>query len=165
MFEILQDEEREEREVRQRLIRDAAMVVAVLVVIGAIAYVIWRPNITTQPATSTPAPTAKMLPPDVNRDLEIVKAVMGKDVSGLRVMWSVKIRNKSNVYTYSNLKYEVTFIGPDGRPMYVTADTIRDGVEPGGLKTIPEFVDGMYNSSASTYNFRVVGADAQAQKE
>lgn len=165
MFEEFEkEEEKEEKESRLRLIRDSVLVIVALVVVVGLAYFIWRPrakpNVSNLPSARTAAPAG---PPDVTRDLEIVRAIMGKDPSGIRVMWSVKIRNKSAVYTYSNLKYQATFVGPDGRTLAVTEDTIKDQVEPGGEKTIPSFIDGLYNSNASTYNFRLVSADARAE--
>lgn len=164
MFEEFEkEEEREEKESRMRLMRDSVLVIGALVVLGALAYVIWRPSAKPAPTTQSTAQAVPAGPPDPTHDLEIVKAVMGKDVSGIRVMWSVKIRNKSTRYTYSNIKYEASFVGPDGRTLSAATDTIRDSVEPGGLKTIPQFVDGLYNSNASTYNFRLVGADASVQ--
>src|SRR5512141_2574934 len=163
MFEELEQEEREEKESRKRLMRDSAVVIGALVILGALAYVIWRPSAKPAPNPPSTAQTVPADPPSATRDLEIVKAVMGKDVSGIRVMWSVKIRNKSTRYTYSNIKYEASFVGPDGRTLSASADTIRDSVEPGGLKVIPQFVDGLYDSNASTYNFKLVGADATVQ--
>ena len=115
MFEELEQEEREEKESRKRLMRDSALVIGALVVLGALAYVIWRPSAKPAPNPPSTAQTVPADPPSATRDLEIVKAVMGKDVSGIRVMWSVKIRNKSTRYTYSNIKYEASFVGPDGR--------------------------------------------------
>jgi hypothetical protein len=164
MFEEFEkEEEKEEKESRMRLMRDSALVIAGLVILGGLAYFVWRPSAKPAPTAQATAQTVPAEPPNATRDLEIVKAVMGKDVSGIRVMWSVRIRNKSTRYTYSNIKYEASFIGPDGRTLSASADTIRDSIEPGGLKTIPEFVDGLYNSNASTYNFKLVGADASVQ--
>ena len=164
MFEEFEkEEEREERESRIRLIRDSAIVIAALAVLGGLAYYIWRPSAKPAPNPQSTAQAVPAEPPNATRDLEIVKAVMGKDVTGIRVMWSVRIRNKSTRYTYSNIKYEASFIGPDGRTLSAATDTIHDSVEPGGLKTIPQFVDGIYNSNASTYNFKLVGAEASVQ--
>jgi hypothetical protein len=163
MFEELEEEEREEKESRRRLLRDCSLVIGALAIIGGLAYFIFRSSVKPPPSAPSQVQAALAGPPNATRDLEIVRAVMGKDVSGLRVMWSVKIRNKSSVYSYYNLKYEATFVGPDGRTLSVTADTIKDTVEPGALKTIPQFVDGLYNSNASTYNFRLVGAEAKTQ--
>ena len=45
MFEEFEkEEEREERESRIRLIRDSAIVIAALAVLGGLAYYIWRPS-------------------------------------------------------------------------------------------------------------------------
>jgi hypothetical protein len=161
MFEELEEEEREEKESRKRLLRDSALIIGALVVIGAISYLIWRPAASPSAKAPHPSPVAEAGPPDATRDLQVVRAEMGKDPSGLRVMWSVTIRNKSTAYTYYNFKYQADFIGPDGRTLFTSADTIPDSVEPGGEKTLPDFVGGLYNANASTYHFRLVGADAK----
>jgi hypothetical protein len=161
MFEELEEEEKQERESRKRLLRDSAVIIGALVALGVIAYLIWRPATRPPVSTPSPAPAAQAAPPDAARDLQVVRAVMGKDVSGLRVRWSVTIRNKSAAYTYSDFKYEADFVGPDGRTLSTTADTIRDSVEPGEEKTIPDFANGLYNANASTYHFRLVGAEAK----
>ncbi|MGA8184006.1 MAG: hypothetical protein WB819_10240 [Terriglobia bacterium] len=160
MFEELEQEERDEKESRNRLLRVSAIIVGVLVVIGAIAYVVWRPAPVASTKVSVPTPAANVGPPDATRDLKLVRLVMGKDPSGLRNMWSVTIHNESTVYTYSNFKYEVEFMGPDGRILYNTADTIPGSVGPGADETLPDYLGGMYNANASTYHFHLVGAEA-----
>jgi hypothetical protein len=160
MFEELEQEARDEKESRKRLLRVSAIIIGVLVVIGAIAYVIWRPAPVVSTKVSVPTPAAKVGPPDATRDLKVVRAVMGKDPSGLRVMWSVTIQNKSTAYTYSNFKYEVDFISPYGVVLSNSADTIPGSVGPGAQETLPDFMGGMYNANASTYHFHLVGAEA-----
>jgi hypothetical protein len=160
MFEELEQEEREEKESRNRLLRDSAIIIGVLVVIGAIAYMVWRPAAVAPTKVSVPAPAANVGPPDATRDLNLVHVVMGKDPTGVRVMWSVTIQNKSTAYTYSNFKYAVEFIGPDGKLLYNSGDTIPGSVGPGDEVTLPDFMGGMYNANASTYHFHLVGAEA-----
>ena len=160
MFEELEQEEREEKESRNRLLRDSAIVIGVLVVVGAIAYMVWRPAAVAPTRASVPAPAANVGPPDATRDLKLGRVVMGKDPSGVRVMWSVTIQNTSTAYTYSNFKYAVEFMGPDGKLMYNGADTIPGRVGPGENVTLPDFVGEMYNSNASTYHFHLEGAEA-----
>jgi hypothetical protein len=67
------------------------------------------------------------------------------------------------VYTYRDIQYEARFIGPDGRVMAVNRDTIkRNSIAPGEQKTIPTFLDGLYNKNASKYQFVLVGATSEA---
>ena len=160
MFEELEQEERDEKESRNRLLRDSAIIIGALLVIGAIAYVIWRPAPVASTKASVPTPAAKVGPPDATRDLKLDRVVMGKDPTGVRVMWSVTIHNKSTAYTYSNFKYAVEFMGPDGKVMYNSADTIPGSVGPSEDVTLPDFMGGMYNANASSYHFHLVGAEA-----
>jgi hypothetical protein len=159
MFEELEQEEKELREAGKKRMEISAVIIVALVVIGALAYVIIRPRATTPPSTASPVAATKAPPPDALRDLKLVRAVMGKDVSGTRVLWSVQLRNTSNVYTYSDIQYEATFQRVDGSVLAVNRDTIKGSIGPGEEKRMPEFMDGIYDAAASTFQFVLKGAN------
>jgi len=162
MFEELEQEEREEKEERKKLLRMTAYILSALVVVGGIVYLVSRGHAKpTSPVQSITA--ARQTTPDPVKDLKVVRAIMGKDSTGIRVMWSVELQNKSAVYTYSDIQYEARFIGPDGRVMAVNRDNIKSSFAPGEQKTIPTFLDGIYNKNASTYQFVLVGATSTTQ--
>ena len=163
MFEELEAEEREKQASRKKRIWMSAYIIAAVVVVVALVYVILGPRAKTAVRVQSPAPAAKKAPPDPVHDLKVVHAVMGKDVSGVRVIWSVQLRNKSAVYTYSDIQYEASFIGLDGRILGVSRDTIRDSIGPGEEKRVPQFIDGLYDAHASTYLFVLTGAKATTQ--
>jgi hypothetical protein len=161
MFEELQQEEKELKEMRQKQIWISAIIVLALVVIGGAVFLLTKPFAKKAPATAeTSAPAVKETAPDPARDLQVVRAVMGKDVTGVRVMWSVLLRNKSSAYTYSDVQYEARFLRPDGSVMAVSRGTIPCNLAPGDEEKIPDFMGGIYDASASTYNFVLVGAKA-----
>jgi hypothetical protein len=164
MFEVLQQEDKELRQTRKKLVWMSAVVVVVLVVIGAVVYKISKPHLTAAPeAAQTAAPAAKEGAPDPIHDLQVVRAVMGKDVTGVRVVWSVRLRNKSQEYTYSDVQYEARFINPDGSVLAVSRGTIPCNLAPGDEEKVPEFMDGIYDARAATYNFVLLGAKATAE--
>jgi len=162
MFEELQQEEREQKEETKKLTWITVIIVGALVVIGAAVYLTSRPKPKAPQAAKTVAATTQAAPDPVN-DLKIVRAIMGKDPTGVRVKWSVQIQNKSSVYTYSNIEYEARFIGPDGKTRTANRDVIKDSIGPGEEKKIPEFLDGIYDANASTYQFVLLGATSTAQ--
>jgi hypothetical protein len=163
MFEKLEEEERLKKEARKKLVWMSGCIITAVVIVAALVYVIWRPRPKTQLPAQTPAAARHIPPPDPVHDLKIVHAIMGKDPSGIRVLWSVQLRNKSTVYTYSDIQYDATFIGPTGTTMAVNRDTIRDTIGPGEDKKIPPFMDGIYNAAASTYQFVITGAKATTE--
>ena len=114
MFEELEQEERGEKEERNKLLRMTAYIVGVLAIVGVIVYIGSRGHAKTSRAVQTLS-AATQTAPDPVKDLKIINATMRKDPSGIRVMWLVQLRNKSAVYTYSDVQYEASFIGPDGR--------------------------------------------------
>jgi len=162
MFEELEEEEKEEKAERKKLLRLTAYILSALVVVGGIVYIVSRGHSKPSPPVPTLA-AARQTAPDPVKDLKIVRAVMGKDPTGIRVMWSVELRNKSAVYTYRDIQYEARFIGPDGRVMAVNRDAMKGSFAPGEQKTVPTFLDGLYNKNASTYQFVLVGATSAGQ--
>jgi hypothetical protein len=162
MFEELEKEQREQKEETKKLTRITVIIVSVLVVVGAIVYITSRPR-SKAPQTVNTAGASSQSAPDPVKDLKIVRAIMGKDPTGVRVMWSVQLQNKSDVYTYSDIQYEARFIGPDGKTRTANQDVIKDSIAPGEEKKFPEFIDGIYDANSSTYQFVLLGAKATTQ--
>jgi len=163
MFEELEEEEREKKESRKKRMEISALILAGLVVIGMLVYVVSRIRAKTPLRVQAPTPAAQAVPPDPVRDLQVARAVMGKDVSGTRVLWSVQLRNKSAVYTYSDIQYEATFFRVNGSILAVNRDTIKDSIGPGEDKKMPPFMDGIFDAAASTFQFVLTGAKSTVQ--
>jgi hypothetical protein len=163
MFEELQEEEKELNEMRKKQIWISAVIILALAVVGLIAYRVFKPlPDKTNLSAQSSAPVVKEASPDPVRDLQVVRAVMGKDVTGVRVVWSVRLRNKSAAYTYSNVQYEARFVRPDGSVLAASRGTIPCNLKPGDEQKIPDFLDGIYDQSAATYNFVLIGAKAES---
>ncbi len=160
MFEQIEEEQKEER--REEFRMGVVVVICLLIAIAlTYAYFRMRPQ-----APSRVEAAGKVEPastPDALRDLEIVKAVMGKDVSGARVLWSVRLRNKSNLFTYSDFQYEARFFSPDGRNLSGSQGTIPESIGPGEDKTLTPFVDGAFEARAAQYQFKIVAARAETR--
>lgn len=165
MFEELEKEQKGDQEERSRMLRITAILVVAILVIGAIVYVATKghtkPAQPVQPVQSAAGP--KQTTPDAVKDLKIISAVMGKDPTGIRVMWSVQIRNKSAVYTYSDIQYEARFVKPDGTVTAASRDTINITFAPGEEKKIPPFMDGLYDARAAAFQFVLLGAKSSTQ--
>jgi hypothetical protein len=163
MFEELEKEEKEGKQERTKVIKMAAYVVGILAVVLVIAYIASRPRAKAPQPVKAPAAAQNVAAADAVHDLQIVRAVMGKDPTGLRVMWSVRLRNKSAVYTYSDIQYDAFFLAVDGRRLGENKDTLKESIAPGEDKEFPDFVGGIYDPSASTYQFVILGATATVQ--
>jgi len=162
MFEDLEQEQKKDKEESKKLAEITLFVVGALVVVGVIVY------FTSMRKSKAPAPVqtvaaTSQTAPDPVKDLKIVRAIMGKDPTGVRVMWSVQLQNKSAVYTYSDIQYEARFIGPDGKTRTANRDVIKESIAPGEEKKIPEFMDGIYDANSATYEFVLLGAKATTQ--
>jgi hypothetical protein len=161
MFEELEKEQKEEKQERTKIVWMTAIVVGILAVVAAGIYLI-KPQPKATKVARAPVAAPKT-PPNAVHDLQIVRAVMGKDPTGLRVMWSVRLRNRSTAYTYSDIQYQAYFLARDGSRLGENKDTIKDSIGPGEEKAFPEFLGGMYDSNASTYQFVILGATATTQ--
>ena len=165
MFEQFDAEEKGQKEERNKLLRMTAIIVCVVAIVGGIIYIATRGHAKSSAPAAKPAPAAQAPagPADPVKDLYIVRAVMGKDPSGLRVVWNVQLRNRSTVYTYSDIQYDSYFLAVDGKRLGENKDTIKDSIAPGEMKSFPPILDGTYDSHYSTYQFILVGAKSSVQ--
>lgn len=86
--------------------------VVIAIIIGAGVFFMGRKDgaQNATPAASTAAPA--QVTSDAAKDLRVVSRKMDKDSSGAAV-WSVELRNLSQVYSYSNIQYETSYVGAD----------------------------------------------------
>jgi hypothetical protein len=78
-------------------------------------------------------------------------------------MCALMLRNRSTVYAYSDMQYEVSYIGADGKSLAVNRGTIKDSIEPGEEKNVPEFMNGLYAIGTARYQFVLTDAKATAR--
>jgi hypothetical protein len=163
MFEQLEEEEKEEKQERKKIVQMTTYIVAALVVVIVIVYlVVGRQAKAPQPVKS-PAAASKPKPaPDPVNDLHLIHAKMGKDPWGVRVRWSVQVRNISKVYTYRDIRYDAYFLDKDGVRLGEEHNVIKDSIGPGEEKQFPEFLGGNYEARGSTYQFVIAGATVAA---
>ncbi|MGH9675656.1 MAG: hypothetical protein ACRD36_01025 [Candidatus Acidiferrum sp.] len=99
---------------------------------------------------------------DAVRDLKIQHTSMNKDRNGAISVWSVTIENKSTGYSYSNIKYETTYIGGDGKVLMVNKGAIAEAFGPGEEKSV-QVNDPVYPEGTVRYNMKITGATPAAQ--
>src|SRR4029077_14184961 len=118
MFEVPVDKQ----EAKLGYERIGVSVLVLLVIAGAAFYFMSKQS-PKQPAPVAAAPTA---PADPVHDLKIVRVTMNKDPMGTTAVWLVTLQNKSAAYTYTNIKYETSYIGPNDKPLVVNQGSIPD---------------------------------------
>ena len=75
-------------------------------------------------------------------------------------MWSVELRNLSQVYSYSNIQYETTYIGADGAGLGDNHGTIPQLMLDPGESQTASFRDTLYPSGTALYSIKITGATA-----
>jgi hypothetical protein len=87
------------------------ILVVVALIAGGLVFYLGRKdgakNAAPAAAAATAAPAQSNA--DAVKDLRIVSRKMDKDYSGA-AMWTVELRNLSQVYSYSNIQYETTYV-------------------------------------------------------
>jgi hypothetical protein len=112
---------------------------------------------TTASAAAAPTPQSNA---DAVKDLRIVSKKLDKDYTGTTAMWSVELRNMSQVYSYSNIQYETTYIGRDGSGLGDNKGTIPSLTLDPGESQSAQFRDTLYPSGTALYNVKIIGATA-----
>ncbi|HXH65788.1 MAG TPA: hypothetical protein VNI81_01215 [Candidatus Limnocylindrales bacterium] len=149
MFEVPVDKQ----EAKLGYERIGISVLVLLVIAGAVFYFMSKQS-AKQLAPIAAAPTA---PADPVHDLKIVRVTMNKDPMGATAVWLVTLQNKSAAYTYSNIKYETSYIGPNDKPLAVNQGSMPDTFGPGDEHN-SQVRDILYPSGTAWYKFKIVDA-------
>jgi hypothetical protein len=150
MFEVPVDKQ----EAKSKYERIGISIVVLLVIVGAAFYFMSKPGAKPQPAPVAAAPTA---PADPVHDLKIVRVTMNKDPMGTTAVWLVTLQNKSAAYTYSNIRYETNYIGPDDKSILVNQGSIAESFSPGDEHN-SQIRDTLYPNGTAWYKFKIVDA-------
>ncbi len=133
--------------------------VAVAIVIGGIVFFMGRKD---GAQTAAPAAAATAAPAQANadavKDLRVVSRKMDKDASGA-AGWTVELRNLSQVYSYSNIQYETTYVGADSTLLAKNSGVIPSlALDPGESQSA-QFREALPSGTA-LYTLKITGATA-----
>lgn len=154
MFEVPVDKQ----ESKLKYERIGISILVLLLIAGAAYYFMSKPS--AKQSASVPAAAAG--PADPVHDLRIVRATMNKDPMGATAVWLVTIQNKSTAYTYSNIRYEATYVGADNKPLVVNQGTVPGRFGPGEEQN-SEIRDTLYPNGTSWYRFKILDAKSSLQ--
>ena len=150
MFEVPVDKQ----EAKLGYERIGISVLVLLVIAGAVFYFLAKRSAKQQSAPVAVAPTS---PADPVHDLKIIRVTMNKDPMGTTAVWLVTLQNKSTAYTYSAIKYETSYIGPNDKPLLVNQGSIADSFAPGDEHNT-QIRDTLYPNGTAWYKFKIVDA-------
>lgn len=143
----------DKQESKMQYERIGLAVLVLLIIAGAVYYFLPKPAA----KQSAAAPAVPTSPADPAKDLKIVRAVMNKDPMGTTAVWSVTVENKSSAYTYSNIHYETTYVGPGDQALLVNKGIIPGELGPGEQNT-SEIRDTLYPNGTAWYKIRILDA-------
>jgi hypothetical protein len=157
MFEVPQDKE----EASRAALWIGVAVVAVLVVVGVLAYV-YRGGPQSAATATAPAAAVPAGKADPLHDLRVISSKMDKDYTGTVAMWSVDVKNDSRAYTYSKITYQTTYAAADSSVLATNKGTMKLTVGPGEDQTA-NFRDALYPTGTAIYSIKITGATATTQ--
>jgi hypothetical protein len=159
MFEAAQEQ-------KQSTLNRMAVTIFVVVAAAAVGGVLYTMS-KSGSKSAAPATTAAVAPAEAGKadavhDLKILSARMEKDRTGTTAVWLVDISNKSKAYTYSNIQYETTYVGPDNSALLVNKGTVPFNLAPGEEQNA-QIRDVLYPAGTAWYKFRVIDAKPTPQ--
>jgi hypothetical protein len=136
------------------------ILVVVALVVGGIVFYMGRKgdsqNATPAATASSASSAATSGPADPVKDLRIVSKKMDKDSVGA-AMWSVELRNLSQVYSYSNIQYETTYVSADSTLLGTNHGVIPSlSLDPGDSQSA-QFREAL-PSGTVLYTLKIIGA-------
>jgi hypothetical protein len=149
MFEVPVDKQ----EAKLGYERIGISVLVLLVIAGAGFYFMSKQS----PKQAAPVAAAPTAPADPVHDLKIVRVTMNKDPLGTTAVWLVTVQNKSAAYTYSNIKYETSYIGANDKPLVVNQGSMPDTFAPGDEHN-SQIRDTLYPNGTAWYKFKITDA-------
>lgn len=129
-------------------------VVFVVVVAAGWFYLARQPGGEGAPTT---AGAADLTQADPSRDLKLSRAMLGKDVTGTRAVWSLRIQNDSP-YAYTDIQYEARYFDAGDRLLASGEGTIAGSIEPREEKSFSDLQDILYPEGTARYEFRLKDA-------
>src|SRR5882762_8579454 len=154
MFEVPVDKQ----EAKLGYERIGISILVLLVIAGAVFYFLTKHS----PKQSAPVAVAPTTPADPVHDLKIVRVTMNKDPLGTTAVWLVTLQNKSSAYTYSNVRYETNYIGPDDKSILVNQGSIPESFSPGDEHN-SQIRDALYPNGTAWYKIKIVDAKSSVR--
>jgi hypothetical protein len=135
------------------------ILVVVALIVGGVLFYMGRKD---SAPNATPAAAASAAPAQTNadavKDLRIVSRKMDKDYSGAAV-WTVELRNLSQVYSYSNIQYETTYVAADSTLLATNHGSIPSLTLDAGESQSGQFREALPSGTA-LYTLKITAATA-----
>jgi hypothetical protein len=133
--------------------------VVIALVIGGVVFYMGKKDSSQNASPAAAATTAPVQSnADAVKDLRVVSRKMDKDYSGA-AGWSVELRNLSQVYSYSNIQYETTYVGADSTLLATNHGTIPSLTLDPGESQSGQFREALPSGTA-LYTLKITGATA-----
>jgi hypothetical protein len=133
-----------------------------LVVVALVAIVGGALFLRQAPEETEAAPAVDLSQADPVNDLKVNRAAMDRDPTGTRAVWTISIQNDSP-YTYTNIKYEATYLDARETVIVTNEGTLPGSVGPRQQKRIADLQDILYPEGTVSFRFRLLEATPTAE--
>jgi hypothetical protein len=157
---MFEEQQEEDQQSSRRGMIVVVSIVLVLAIVGTLVFLDSKGYLksSTSASTSTSSPAALANANPV-KDLRILGAKMDKDSTGTTAMWLVDVKNSSQTLTYSHIKYQTTYGGPNDSVIGQNSGEMSVSLGPGEEQNV-QFNDAQYPSGVQWYKVAVTGANA-----
>lgn len=133
-------------------------VIVAVVALGVLYFTMQRGAANDKAAAK--AATAKVVAnADPVKDLKITRAKMDKDPLGATAVWALTVENKSDTFSYSEIKYHADYMGADDKIIAANDGTTTLYLRP-GAEGSADIRDIPYPTGTARFKIKVTGAKA-----
>jgi len=136
-----------------------SLFVIVAVVALGIAYYMMQKGAASDKAAAKAATAKAVANADPVKDLKITRAKMDKDPLGATAVWALTVENKSDTFTYSEIKYHADYMGADDKIIAANDGTANITLRP-GAEGSADIRDIPYPTGTATFKIKLTGAKA-----
>lgn len=133
-----------------------------LVVVALVAIVGGALFLRQAPEETGAAPAVDLSQADPLTDLKVSRVAMDRDPTGTRAMWTISIENASP-YTYTDIKYEATYLDAGDRVVATNEGTLPGSVGPHQQRRIADMQDILFPEGTVSFRFRLLEATPTAE--
>jgi hypothetical protein len=156
---MFEEQQIEDQQSSRRGMIIVVSIVLVLAIVGTLVYLDSKGYLkSTSTSASTNAPV--VVPnADPTKDLRVISTKVDKDATGLVAAWLVDLKNSSQTLTYSHIKYQTTYYGPNESVIGQNTGEIKVTLGPGEEQNV-QFNDAQYPENLTLANVKITGATA-----
>ncbi|HTZ98786.1 MAG TPA: hypothetical protein VMB02_00545 [Candidatus Aquilonibacter sp.] len=156
---MFEEQQEEDQQSSRRGTIVVISIVVVLIIVGTLVYLDSKGYLRSSSTSAATTETAAVVKGDPGKDIHFVsEAKMEKDDTGTAA-WLVDIRNESQTLSYSHIKYQTTYGGPNQTVLAQNSGEMTVTLGPGEEQNV-QFKDIQCPDNVQWFRVNITSADA-----